>query len=544
MKYSHSQAFVACMLCAMFLFNCGTMQMAGDTSQTGNTYIIGHVFNSNSEPAGSTEISAIPADYNPETDLSPSDVLKDTTSQDGRYSICAREGITYNIQAVHIINRTRLLIRGVAASTDSTFVSADTLRKPGIIKVILSSGIDASNGYLYIPGTTNYSLLSNTTGSVILDSVPAGVNLSIKYAVKGASILPQLVRDSIVVTSGGIMIIEYTDWKFSKKLILNTTASGAGVADTITDFPALIRLTGTNFIFAEAQSGGEDLRFTKSDGTPLPYEIERWDAVAQSAEIWARVDTIYGNDSAHYITMYWGNPSAASASNSPAVFDTGNGFQGVWHLKEGTGLPAKDATGNHFDGTPSATAPAAISGAIGVALQFNGVSSYLQMKGTASGKLNFPEQGTYSVSAWIYADTLDTSYAKIIEKNNFQYKLQIDIAKSWSFSEYENAIGFELTNSPATAKSWVYLAGIRSGNMQYLYVNGVCVNAAIFALPSSIARDTTTDLSIGKSAWNSVAEYFKGRIDEARVESMARGADWIKLCYINQKQDNALVVFK
>jgi hypothetical protein len=38
--------------------------------------------------------------------------------------------------------------------------------------------------------------------------------------------------------------------------------------------------------------------------------------------------------------------------------------------------------------------------------------------------------------------------------------------------------------------------------------------------------------------------YFKGMLDEVRISSGACSADWIRLCYMNQKSDDALVVFK
>jgi hypothetical protein len=38
--------------------------------------------------------------------------------------------------------------------------------------------------------------------------------------------------------------------------------------------------------------------------------------------------------------------------------------------------------------------------------------------------------------------------------------------------------------------------------------------------------------------------YFGGKIDEVRVSSTALSADWIKLCYMNQKESDMLVRFK
>jgi hypothetical protein len=50
-------------------------------------------------------------------------------------------------------------------------------------------------------------------------------------------------------------------------------------------------------MFSQAQFGGSDIRFTKADNTFLPYEIERWDSAHSQAEIWVKVDTVFGNDS-------------------------------------------------------------------------------------------------------------------------------------------------------------------------------------------------------------------------------------------------------
>src|SRR5690606_32079229 len=78
------------------------------------------------------------------------------------------------------------------------------------------------------------------------------------------------------------------------------------------------------------------------DATPLPYQIESWSSGA--AAIWVKVDTIKGNNSTQKIRMHWGNGSAAAESNGAAVFDTANGFRGVWHLHDSTTTGSADAT--------------------------------------------------------------------------------------------------------------------------------------------------------------------------------------------------------
>ena len=38
--------------------------------------------------------------------------------------------------------------------------------------------------------------------------------------------------------------------------------------------------------------------------------------------------------------------------------------------------------------------------------------------------------------------------------------------------------------------------------------------------------------------------FFAGKLDEVRISSVARNGDWIKLCYMNQRQDDALLEFR
>lgn len=144
----------------------------------------------------------------------------------------------------------------------------------------------------------------------------------------------------------------YSQWLYSCKITLNTKGSGANVSTLQSGFPILIRLTSatTAFSFAAAQSAGQDIRFAKSDGTHLPYQIERWDQANKLAEIWVKVD-VNGGDSTQFVMMYWGNGAAADSSNPAVVFQPGNGFVGVWHLGESGTAVRKDATGR-FDATP------------------------------------------------------------------------------------------------------------------------------------------------------------------------------------------------
>jgi hypothetical protein len=69
-------------------------------------------------------------------------------------------------------------------------------------------------------------------------------------------------------------------------------------------------------------------------------------------------------------------------------------------------------------------------------------------------------------------------------------------------------------------------------------------------MPGDHARNTADNFTIGRFA-RSVSipyyqgwSYFKGRVDEVRITRGTLSADWIKLCYMNQKAHDALIIFR
>jgi hypothetical protein len=409
---------------------------------------------------------------------------------------------------------------------------------------------------VYLPGTTRFAGIKKN--NALVDSVPAGFIPAVNYSDRIDTGQNGVVKTNIPVAPGDTTVIaDYQTWKNSKKIILNTTTSGADVPGTVTDFPVLIRLYSANFDFSQAKADGGDLRFSKANGSPLPFEIERWDPVAELAEVWVQVDTVHGNDSVQSLIMYWGNGNAATLSNGPAVFDTANGFQAVWHLGEAGNAIAKDATVNHYDGTPSDTSPQEAEGAVGPCKSFNGMSNFIRMNGTANSKLNFSENGIYTISAWAYADTIDYSSHLVFGKSDDQYfmKFKQSLPKDpmvWEFVEYHDKAGWFITNSlpvAPSARTWTYIVGVRNGTSQYFFMNGELIDNTTSVNSSTVPRYTGDDVTIGRffsTPSDSIEGKcpFLGKIDEVRISNLACNADWIKLCYMNQKQQDALVVIK
>ena len=533
------------MLCSLQLLRCSLVPLAGGSTDTELGCVVsGRVHDGQGKPALHTQIDLIPRDYNPVIDAPLTDRLIDTTDSNGIYFFAGVKSGAYNIEAVQLGERTRALIYGITVANDTVTAPDDSLQRPGYIRVMLPDDVDAVNGYVFIPGTTFASYLDENAQSVTLDSVPAGMVATVCLAGKNGTALPRLIADSVRVNPGDTTIVSAGAWRSVRNLRINTAPSGAGVAGDVYNFPVLIRLTKDNFDFSTARALGEDLRFAKTDNSPLPYEIERFDPVGKLAEIWVRVDTVHGNDSTQSFLMYWGNDTAAGNSNGAAVFDTANGFAGVWHLGQPVGSIIPDATANGNNGTAISTAT--VSGAAGMAQSFDGTSSLIRTSGSNMDKLNFPENGTFSVSAWVNANAVDSLFHGIIYKSNLQYGLQIRPENVWDFNTFIDKTGWEGSRSTASAGSWHFLTGVRNGTRQYLYVDGTCVDSTEVLEPSLLTRVYDTSLQIGHCPDGGLDpdRYFSGNIDEVRVSGVADSPDWIKLCYMNQKQQDALVIFR
>jgi len=536
-------ALLLCVRCAM--------KVAGGGTDVANPVVMGSVVFVNGQAGSQTKVQLIPADYNPASGVVLPDSLTDTTDANGIYHIKAPAKGLYSVQAVQVTRGTRCLITGINVQQDTTRVECGILKIPGTVRIMLS---DSIGGTVYVSGTTFKAVVLPGISSVELDSIPDGVLPQLCYIVKNTS-QSSILRDNVVVTSGLTTWVTNPAWKYSRRIVLNTSPSGGDVAGTVTKFPVLVRLTKSNFDFSQAASHGRDILFTKADNTPLSCQIERWDSAAGVAEVWVSVDTVYGNNDTQYVTLLWGNPAAASRSDSTAVFGSAYGYSGVWHLDETSGTLALDATGNGHSGTFKNTLPQSAIGSIATCQQLNGKGDYVDLGNTL-------DAGTQNVfaSAWIKRKLCD-SVVTIISKStgwtpfsSYGYILAITASDtvhfymasggvSWGDSGSVNIAADTLTNDTT---AWHYIAVVidRSANANcHIFIDGKDHTGTIngdIRLVGTVANSYS--LRIGIEADNGYP--FFGNIDEVVIGSQIRSADWVKLCYVNQQQSDALVQFK
>ena len=170
--------------------------------------------------------------------------------------------------------------------------------------------------------------------------------------------------------------------------------------------------------------------------------------------------------------------------------------------------------------------------------------------------MNFPENGFIMVCAWARLDD-GQSIACIVSKGFEQYYLRstyISVenmsSPMWEFVEFSDKDKWQTLSSSASEKQWTFIVGVREGKKQFLYCNGVLVDTTLDLWPYPANRITSNDLYIGSFSKQSSTPleecifHFKGGIDEVRILNKAVNADWVKLCYMNQRTDDQLVVIK
>ncbi len=342
---------------------------------------------------------------------------------------------------------------------------------------------------------------------------------------------------------------DFSQWTDSTRVLLNTTPAGADVAADLNDFPVLVRMTAADFVFSEAKADGSDLRFADSAGTPLPFELERFDPVNKLAEAWVLPAKVKGDNSAQGFRMYWGNSGATSLSSGPAVFPSSGNFAGIWHLGEDGGNAAggyKDASSyaNHGTGL-NMTAASDVAGAIGTAANFLSASS---QGVSAPHNASLHPTGNLTLEAWIKS-TSQGSYKRFINKPFSaiappwnEYSLESDVTGSKAVFSLTLAGGQNsvVGTTDMANGTWYHVVGTYDGTFEKVYVNGALEGTLTI---SGAVSDYGQAVSIGKYGLDNNSN-FDGAVDEARISLVARGADWIKLCYANQRPDQKMVTYQ
>ncbi|MEZ6057307.1 MAG: DUF2341 domain-containing protein [Planctomycetaceae bacterium] len=327
-----------------------------------------------------------------------------------------------------------------------------------------------------------------------------------------------------------VTFAQFADWSHRGTFVLLTTPDGANLPESAyeKDFPVLVRLSADSFNFHHARSDGSDIRFSQ-DGHSLPYQIEQWDPEHETASLWVRVPVIRGN-TRQELTLHWGKQDATSESNGKAVFNESNGFSVVMHLGEADGS-VNDEVGSV---TPVDKGTTPCEGAIGRARRFN------VGKGIACGEdlSTLPEGlGPFTTEAWFRADQVNgTVVGWGNEQGQGKVIMGVRSPPHVRFDCYFSSGNVE-GKSRLPMAEWVHVVHAYKEGDTRLYLNGK-LDGSSNSKGSPLNIRNPARMWLG--GWYNNFQ-FVGDVDEVRISNVQRSADWVKLCYENQKPNQTLV---
>ncbi|MBN2036170.1 MAG: LamG domain-containing protein, partial [Chitinispirillaceae bacterium] len=195
------------------------------------------------------------------------------------------------------------------------------------------------------------------------------------------------------------------------------------------------------------------------------------------------------------------------------------------------------------------------SGVIAMAQIFDGNDDYVDM-----GNVLNPGTSNFTVSAWVKRESLD-AWNTVIAKTNggnpsltYGWEMTIDntnalhcyIATGGLLWGNIGTFDMASTVSITDLTGWHYVTAVinrSSNNNCRLYIDGQQVTTTSRGSISTVGNiSNIVPLRIGIQADNNFG--FTGSMDEAVMSFTARSADWVRLCYMNQKPQDALIQFR
>lgn len=332
------------------------------------------------------------------------------------------------------------------------------------------------------------------------------------------------------------------EWAARKRLEIDTSAAGANITEPIGQVAVLVRLVPGNFRFDAAKEDGSDLRFIAGDDkTPLPYHIEKYDALLGEALVWVGIPDLKPGAKTD-IWLYFKNPKAVSAEDAKGTYDPATLL--VYHFAE-KGQPPRDSSSwaNH-----ALNAGTSADGAlIGHGLRLDGTTVSVP----ASASLLWKAGAPMTWSAWIKpseAESTGIIYSRREGDNAFL--VGVEAGKPFvAVTDGTNKHRAEASTALA-ANGWHHVA-VTAGDQIALYVDGALaatVAAPLPALntPALIGGDSpaTAPPAAGGGASAAPAAAaapalaaFKGELDELEISKVERPAGFIKASAISQGTD-------
>jgi hypothetical protein len=450
--------------------------------------------------------------------------LQDTTSVNSETS--SPEAIRYNNDGSKLFiadnSNNRVLEYSVGTAYDSTTLTFSTSFSSNINNSLQSVCFNNDGTKMYVTSIFTDSLISYNL-STAFDITSASINQELNGAEYGGnSILWSDTGESLIFATGVENLINYKVPKESK----------SNTGSVVVDWSNI--------------SSESNIAIYDQDGNLLPYEIESFDATAETATLWC-YNSWTRDDSAQAQVVY-GNGPAGSEENVVGTWNnTGQNAEMVYHLDESSGQTI-DSTSSNRDSTSTTGTTYQETG------QFNGARGF---DGTDDGILlgdgnSSPIAGSTSITmvasashdladngSYRYYNIHDTTGADFIfgqfedlSQGNVDWGPWILVVDNDGTRRQlrGSTTGSDLISSDTfyhTGMSWT------SGSGFNVYLDGSDVTSDLgveeTGIPSQVISDANEGEGIGaqiKADGTTNGNFMDGEIDDLRIYSDDKDAAW------------------
>lgn len=303
----------------------------------------------------------------------------------------------------------------------------------------------------------------------------------------------------------------WLDLAFKKRVKI--TIQNTLVPSDQTNFPLLVNQIvdglGTN-----VELDGKDIRFALADKIPLKYEIQFLDPITGQLISWTKIPTVLSAVDTE-VFMYFDNSFASKGEDPPNVWN--NNYRTVWH--NDTISPAiPDSTVNETD-SDNVSGVTVVPGQIGSALDF----------GTGNNFATFPTISIaqpITVSCWVNYPT-SSQDGFLIGKDPVNAEFALFLSGGNLF--YRGGTGDANTMfTLPSAGSWHYFVATQdAANNTVLYIDGAQVDTGTTASIPNLSGIVNFGRFFS-------GFFYNGKMDETRLSTVVRSADYITTEYNNQ----------
>lgn len=323
---------------------------------------------------------------------------------------------------------------------------------------------------------------------------------------------------------------------YSRTLTIDHTKCGSS---NRTDFPVLVRISDASFKHTSGggritSTSGYDIIFTSDSAgtTKVPWEIDQYDSANGVLYAWVKLATVsYTVDTVFYI--WFGDATVTTAQNTGAYAPTNvwsNSYQAVYHLSDGQTLSGYESKyGNTATIGSGITATSAQLG--GGASFSNTFNQSVKSAGYGMGWTS------WTFSAWLTTATTTGTKAIFDTSGGGGGSWGITVEGTIPVVQYINRGGVGFNTLSMTANKLYYLVittASNGGNPTATLYDPVAMTYVSETVTGTSWNWSGGNFTIGQVNLSGTLRNHYGKIDEVRVSTVVRSADWSLTEFNNQ----------